>query len=273
MKMRIIATLVVTASLATWGRPAAAAVSCSNEVSNDCIRDPVCQLDGTCGGTPVADGTACTPLFEFTCATRFSCRGGQCIPEAPAPDGTPCQIPGLEKCAGPGECTFGFCAPQEFKDCGESTDPCNQRVCNPSTGECETVQPCIAPCETCDSTTGQCLPANVGAACDDFSVCTTNDRCDEFGNCAGIPAGGGEPSPTPRPTPVVTPTPGATACVGDCTGDGEVTVNELIKMVNISLELLPVPECPAGDANSDGVITVNEIVAAVNNSLGSCPAS
>ena len=273
MKMRIIATLVVTASLAAWGQPAVAAVSCSNEVTNDCIRDPVCQLDGTCGGTPVADGTACTPYLEFACATRFSCQTGECVAEAPAPDGTPCQIAGWEKCFSPGACMFGTCVPGDFKYCGDPVDLCTAPVCNPATGACETVSACVAPCQRCEASTGNCLPANVGAACDDFSVCTTNDRCDEFGDCAGIPAGGGEPSPTPSPTPVVTPTPGSSTCVGDCNDDGEVTVNELIKMVNISLDLLPLSECSAGDASGDGEITVNEIVAAVNNSLGSCPAS
>lgn len=60
-------------------------------------------------------------------------------------------------------------------------------------------------------------------------------------------------------------------CVGDCSGNSEVTVDELITMVNISLENLPVTNCPAGDANGDGSITINEIIAAVNNSLNSCP--
>ena len=63
------------------------------------------------------------------------------------------------------------------------------------------------------------------------------------------------------------------ACVADCNGDGEVTVNELIKMVNISLELAPVTDCSVGDANNDGAITVNEIIAGVNNSLNGCPAT
>jgi len=60
-------------------------------------------------------------------------------------------------------------------------------------------------------------------------------------------------------------------CVGDCSGDGAVTVNELITMVNIALGNNPVSACPVGDANGDGEITVNEIISGVNNALNGCP--
>ncbi len=55
--------------------------------------------------------------------------------------------------------------------------------------------------------------------------------------------------------------------VGDCGGTGEVTVNELVLMVNVALDQLPLTKCAAGDGNHDGAITVNEIVAGVNNAL------
>lgn len=57
-------------------------------------------------------------------------------------------------------------------------------------------------------------------------------------------------------------------CVGDCVGDAQVTIDELLTMVNIALGYPG--NCPAGDANHDGQITVDEILAAVNNALGSC---
>ena len=65
--------------------------------------------------------------------------------------------------------------------------------------------------------------------------------------------------------------PPAFECVGDCNGDGQVTVNELIVMVNIALGNAPLSQCTAGDANTDGEITINEIIAAVNNTLSGCP--
>ena len=63
----------------------------------------------------------------------------------------------------------------------------------------------------------------------------------------------------------------AAACVGDCNGDGEVTVNELLVLVNITLDTAALSSCAVGDQNDDGQITVNEIIGGVNNALGSCP--
>ena len=74
------------------------------------------------------------------------------------------------------------------------------------------------------------------------------------------------------PTPNATPTPPPAAlCAGDCNGDGMVTVNELLTMVNIGLGTADVSTCRAGDTNVDGMITINEVLAAVNNALNGCP--
>jgi hypothetical protein len=62
------------------------------------------------------------------------------------------------------------------------------------------------------------------------------------------------------------------SCPGDCTGNGEVTVDELITLVNIALGSAELSACPAGNANGDSIITVDEIILAVNAALGGCPA-
>jgi hypothetical protein len=64
--------------------------------------------------------------------------------------------------------------------------------------------------------------------------------------------------------------PPAAACTGDCNGDGAVTVNELVLMVNAALGTASASACVAGDDNHDGAITVDEIVRAVNNALNGC---
>jgi hypothetical protein len=61
-------------------------------------------------------------------------------------------------------------------------------------------------------------------------------------------------------------------CGGDCGGDGEVTVDELITIVNIALEVTAITVCPPGDLDGDGTVTINEIVSAVNNALNGCVA-
>jgi hypothetical protein len=60
-------------------------------------------------------------------------------------------------------------------------------------------------------------------------------------------------------------------CAGDCNGSGQVTVDEIITMVNIALGNADVSACGVGDANSDQRITVDEILRAVNNALNGCP--
>jgi glucuronoarabinoxylan endo-1,4-beta-xylanase len=69
---------------------------------------------------------------------------------------------------------------------------------------------------------------------------------------------------------------GATApnrCTGDCDGSLEVTIDELLMMVNIALGSADVSTCPVGDLDSSGDITVNEIIQAVGFALGGCPGS
>jgi hypothetical protein len=59
-------------------------------------------------------------------------------------------------------------------------------------------------------------------------------------------------------------------CLGDCTGGNDVTVNELLTMVNIALGNAQIAACTAGDANGDGEITINELLVAVSNALNGC---
>ena len=89
---------------------------------------------------------------------------------------------------------------------------------------------------------------------------------------AGTPpcSGGGAVSQVNTDDGQVSVIQGTAACVGDCNGDDAVTVDEIVKMVNIALGGLNVSECPAGDRDDSGTITVDEIVQAVNNALVGC---
>jgi hypothetical protein len=192
---------------------------------------------------------------------------------------------------------FGACLPGPYKECPAPSDPCKQAFCNPESGQCEEYDKCntFNGCQTCAA--GACLPANEGGACndyyectkndsclaghcsgppnsgvpcDDYNECTTDDRCLPEGYCGGVPVVGGGPTPTPT-GPVPTPTVGPPVCVGDCNDDGDVTVDEILTMVNIALGNALVDDCPAADANGDGQVTVDEILTAVNYALNGCP--
>ncbi|HVM96402.1 MAG TPA: hypothetical protein VMT89_08425 [Candidatus Acidoferrales bacterium] len=59
-------------------------------------------------------------------------------------------------------------------------------------------------------------------------------------------------------------------CVGDCSTDGFVTIDEIVTALNIALEVAPLDSCVALDGNGDGAVTVDELVAAINNALLGC---
>lgn len=62
----------------------------------------------------------------------------------------------------------------------------------------------------------------------------------------------------------------APSCVGSCNENAEVTVDEIITMVNVALGQADVSQCAFGDADASGSITVDEILTAVNNALTGC---
>lgn len=67
-----------------------------------------------------------------------------------------------------------------------------------------------------------------------------------------------------------TASPAAPLCAGDCDGNGQVGISELITGVNMALGLLPVTQCPLFDSNDDEQVGIAELIAAVNAALGSC---
>jgi hypothetical protein len=60
-------------------------------------------------------------------------------------------------------------------------------------------------------------------------------------------------------------------CPGNCNDDGAVSVDELITVVRIALDLAPVTDCTAADGDGDGRISIGDIVRAVGSALGECP--
>jgi hypothetical protein len=72
----------------------------------------------------------------------------------------------------------------------------------------------------------------------------------------------------PTPEPTATPTPQPITCPGDCTEDGTVTVDEIIRAVNIALT--GIDDCFFIDIDHNGAVTVDEIIAAVTAALEGC---
>ncbi|MFI5397568.1 MAG: hypothetical protein ACHQ9S_18685 [Candidatus Binatia bacterium] len=63
--------------------------------------------------------------------------------------------------------------------------------------------------------------------------------------------------------------PGGAPCTGDCNGDGQVTVDEVLEGVDMALGNAPATACLAYDAP----VTIDQVLAAVNNAVDGCPAT
>jgi DNA-binding beta-propeller fold protein YncE len=61
-----------------------------------------------------------------------------------------------------------------------------------------------------------------------------------------------------------------TTCVGDCDGNGSVTVYEILTLINVALGNAEPSACPHGVLRGSR-IDIASILTAVNNALGGCP--
>ena len=82
------------------------------------------------------------------------------------------------------------------------------------------------------------------------------------------------PTATPTPVPAGVDPPvvaaGLNGVAGDCDQNTVVTIDELIRGVNIALENNPASDCPAFDANGDSRVTITELIQAVGRALDGC---
>jgi hypothetical protein len=67
--------------------------------------------------------------------------------------------------------------------------------------------------------------------------------------------------------------PAGAQCVGDCSGDGTLAINELVTGVNIALGNSAVSACPSFDCQHTGMVPINCLIQGVNNALAGCPAT
>jgi len=61
-------------------------------------------------------------------------------------------------------------------------------------------------------------------------------------------------------------------CVGDCNGDGTVSISEVLTGVNIALGTEPLSRCPSFDTDHNGVLAIQELLAAVLSAVDGCRA-
>jgi hypothetical protein len=67
--------------------------------------------------------------------------------------------------------------------------------------------------------------------------------------------------------------PEANSCVGDCNGDGQVTVDEVLTLVSVALATSQPAACSDAGLPIGGDVDIAVILQAVNNALNGCPAT
>lgn len=60
-------------------------------------------------------------------------------------------------------------------------------------------------------------------------------------------------------------------CAGDCSDDETVTIDELVRGIDVALGAEPLDDCPLADGNGDGSVSISELVAAVDSAMNGCP--
>jgi hypothetical protein len=254
-----------------------------------------CMTDGTCLsfpgvnisiciGTPVDDGTPCALLPH--CFTSGQCSSGECMGSTPVTcaDDDPCTAdfcnPQDGQCLHPPQCVTSDCVTSNSCDAGGTCHPVfaqNGKGCNNGnvcTGndQCMNGECLGTPIEKITPGGATATPSQTPTATPPASTATPTLVPTEVvtETPTGVPGETATPTELVEASPTPTTVPTA-VCVGDCNSSNDVTVDELLTMVNIALGNADVSTCLPGDANHDNQITIDEILTAVNNALNGCP--
>lgn len=240
------------------------------------MRASSCLLLALCGALVVsldarAEQRLCSAGVRDgqTCREAADCPEGACVVaqavcDGGLDDGFDCDCPESSCSAAPA------CAADP--ELGTCVGGPNQGTCCDLAFNCRTAAPCRGTQKICLAGSLKGFPClrdehcrgsvcwATGRVCAEDGLPCVNDADCLFGTCQGEGS-----FPTPTPTPAVP------QCPGDCEGDGEVTIDNLLLLVNIALDQAPLTSCRAGDLDANGSITIDEIIAAVGVALSSCP--
>jgi Cys-rich repeat protein len=220
---------------------------CRNEF---CV--PTCMTDSDCQDGLVCRQDACVPpcMQNADCPAGSVCVDGGCenlcTTDADCPTGQVCRD---------GTCEIGCTQDSECQQGYVCLDGACEKMCTQDS-DCGTGEKCVD--NVCKKECTQDSDCLNGDVCRN-NVCVAPGQCVTFSDCRsdGRQACVSE----------------TCQCTGDCSGDMIVDSNEIIQMLNILRESLPLDGCLAGDANGDGVIDSNEIILALLNLSQGCPAT
>jgi hypothetical protein len=199
-----------------------------------------------------------------------------------SPSQTPTPSPTPSETASPSATETASATPTETPAPTETATATPTNTATDTPTETETVEPTgtATPTETATET-ASATPSASPTATETASPSATR-------SASVTPTEPAAPTATATPPPSTTPSPSVTAsaiptgtsapagaaqtgCVGACDGGHEVTIDMLLKGVNILLGVLSLEECATLDADGGGAVTVDELLQAVNNALNGCP--
>jgi len=251
--------------------------TCVFEAGQQCGADCPCDMPSATP-TPAPGDDCCSAHSSPSCGDD-TCRACVCDKDTDCCeetwDATCAQEAAIDcalmcaSCAAPGDCCLAHdgvsCADVDCKSCVCDTDSAccldawDERCVQEAGGSCALSCTCVPP--------GSCCAAHQGAGCAvdacQECVCGIDAVCCNTvwdGRCA-------DEATDPCGASCRCSTSG---CTGDCDGDGQVTVSNLITAVNIALGSLPITDCAAIDSDGDGDVTVSELIQAVNAALIGC---
>jgi hypothetical protein len=217
-------------------------VGCNDVSCKECV----CDLDELC----------CTEEWDQQCVDEANAEcAASCICEAAGDcciaheETVGCDNRACQNCV----CTLDEACCVEGWDATCADEAANECVARCS--ECAVIDCCVEledpGCPT-DPTCEDCVCGVDAFCCDELwdSGCAEIAASDCEAECACVPV---------------------SSCPCDCSGDGTVTVNELILAVNIALGNTPLDQCPEAGANGDGMVGVADLIQGVNASLNGCP--
>jgi len=155
---------------------------CDHEPIESCEEE--CDYDWQCWGESQGEGGDLLPCHTCECVDRI-CR---CRPQE---EGTLCDDG--DDCTDQDQCDpYGQCSGTPICGPCQTCDPTGACIDLPCAGGqglcCDQQNPCEERlCHDSECLSGQCVytPHAVNTSCDDGNACTTDDQCNEYGECLG----------------------------------------------------------------------------------------
>ena len=247
--------------------------TCTDEASVECSDSCPCAGTGDCCSphdpAPGCNETSCKACvcgIDDPCCTDGQGWDADCVSEANVECAAACPCAPKGPCCDAHPDTVG-CDENRCQLCVCAIDAtcCNQgwdgTCASEAANEChERCTGCgVSDCCSAQTTPGCSTDACKSCVCGIDSFC-----CDQMWDSGCVDIASGTDCGTTCACG------GGGSCTGDCNGDGQVTVNDLIIAVNVALGNAPVSQCTAIDTNGDGQVSVNELIQAVNSALNGC---